>query len=253
MTAGHPTIEAIADYRDGLLAAGQQASVAAHVRRCADCRAALQAVGEVSTILAAASADVAPMPTHVATRLDEALCQAVADRDGADRAGTVVPLEGRSLVATPRARHRSRPLLLAAAVAAAVIGGVAIAELDLSTGGSADSSTAQRAAVDANGPGGDADAELEEQKGAPGAAAPFGLHRLSPQTLPQYAEGLAGATQRVTPVADRCAAAPEQGGDVVSGVRWKGAPAIVVVDRAGRQATVLDCETASKVLFRTGY
>ena len=267
MTADHPTVETIADYRAGLLHPPHQDSVLAHLSGCADCTAADQAVAEVSAILADASADVVPMPADVATRLDEALRQAGAERADAARGATVVPLDRRApSEASQRSRRRTWPLLAAAAVAVVAVGTVVIDDLDLSPGGSADSSVAGKvqaadgpregapeSAPAAGPPGaasGDDEGPLETDSAAPSRSR---LTRLSAASLPKYAERLTLASPSQYQVADRCAPAPAPAGDVISTIRWRGAPATLVVDRKARQATVLDCETASTVLFRTGY
>lgn len=269
MTADHPTVETIADYRAGLLRPPHQDSVLAHLSGCADCTAADQAVAEASAILADASADVVPMPADVATRLDEALRQAGAERADAAQGATVVPLDRRApSEASQRSRRRTWPLLAAAAVAVVAVGTVVIDDLDLSPGGSADSSVAADAPADdvaddapgdpapgAGVPESAAESELNSANETDNSAAPSRsrLTRLSAASLPKYAEGLTLASPAQYQVADRCAPAPAPPSDVVATVRWRGAPATLVVDRVARQATVLDCETASTVLFRTGY
>lgn len=269
MTADHLTVETIADYRAGLLHPPHQDSVLAHLSGCPDCTAADQAVAEVSAILADASADVVPMPADVATRLDEALRQAGAERADAARGATVVPLDRRApSAASQRSRRRTWPLLAAAAVAVVAVGTVVIDDLDLPTDRSADSSVAADASAGdvaddapadpAPGAGAaesGAESGLNSNNGTDNSVAPSRsrLTRLSAASLPQYAAGLTPANPEQPRVSRRCAPAQAPAGGVISTVRWRGEPATLVVDRKARQATVLDCETASTVLFRTGY
>ncbi len=268
MTADHPTIDTIADYHAGLLQPPHHESVAAHLSRCADCTAALDAVGEVSTVLAEAGGGVVSMPDDVAHRLDEALRRAAGERADADRSGAVVPLERPAAAGAPSGgRRRSWPLLAAAAAVLVVVGTAVVGDLDLSPGPSADSSVAGRAAPeDAS-----VDAAVDGEDEQPGAASESAggqleseppvpkqrrLAALSAASLPQYAESLTGPEQSsgsLAPASEGCAEVPAPADDVVSVARWQGSPAVVVVDPQARTATVFDCETASEVLFRTGY
>lgn len=63
----HPSRDTLADAAEGLLRPEEARVVDAHAVGCADCRAAMSAFSEVSTILAAAPAG--SMPTDVARRL----------------------------------------------------------------------------------------------------------------------------------------------------------------------------------------
>ena len=272
MTADHPSIETIADHLAALLPPEQHASVAAHLSDCADCTAAAEAVDDVSRLLAQTGAETVPMPAGVAARLDEALRSAGEQRAAHEAVGqgaTVVPLGRRAPAETPRRSRRSWPLLVAAAAAVVAVGTVVISDLDLSPGGSADSSVARDAPTNPA-QAGDASADSVPGAGAPESAAESELNSdnetdssaaparprltgLSPASLPRYAAGLTRASTQHVPVSRRCAPAPAPAGDVISTVRWKGAPATVVVDAEARQVAVLDCETASTVLFRTGY
>jgi len=282
VTADHPSIETIADHLAALLPPEQQASVAAHLSDCADCTAAAEAVDDVSRLLAQTGAETVPMPAGVAAELDEALRSAGEQRAAHEAVGqgaTVVPLGRCAPAETPRRSRRSWPLLVAAAAAVVAVGTVVISDLDLSPGGSADSSVARDALTNPASAGGasaggasagGASADPAQGAGAPASAAESELNsdnetdssaaparprltRLSPASLPRYAAGLTRASTQDVPVSRRCAPAPAPAGDVISTVRWKGAPATVVVDAEARQAAVLDCETASTVLFRTGY
>lgn len=261
MTADHPTIETIADYRAGLLQPQHHALVSAHLSGCADCTAASNAVEEVSTLLAEASTDPVPMPEAVAARLDAVLRQAGADRADTHGADTVVPLERRATAAALQpTRRRAWPLLAAAAAALIVVGTVVIDDLDLSPGGSAESSVAGKAAAEDAASDGDAGATAgggSAESDGPKKAAP-GQHRLqplSPRRLPGYAENLSRsqAPESASLVADRCSKVSVPAGDVASVARWEGSPAVIVVDPEARTATVFDCATGSVVLFRTKY
>ncbi len=269
MTADHPTIDTIADYHAGLLQPAHQASVAAHLSSCADCTAAVHAVGEVSTILAEAGRGVVAMPDDVANRLDEALRQAADERADADRSGTVVPLERPAAAVAPSAgRRRSWPLVAAAAAVLVVVGTAVVGDLDLSgtSAGSSvagDAPAAERAESDGEGGAAAGDAVPEQSDSDLDLLEEGRLERLSPARLPGYADRLAQSPAKIdrnfsaaSAPCGRVSAGPEvssAAGDVVSTVRWQGSPAIVVVDPQTRTATVFDCETASVVLFRTEY
>lgn len=273
MTAKHPSIETIADHLAALLPPERQASVGAHLSHCADCTAAAEAVDEVSRLLAQTSADTVPMPAGVAARLDEALRSAGEQRTADNRVGpgAIVVQLGRPSAQTPRGSRRSWALLAAAAAAVVAVGTVVVGDLDLSPDGSADSPLAadapvspasdSPAAATAEAAPGAATAESTPERGSDSgnekdnnfAPARSKLTRLSPASLPLYAAGLTRVTTQDDSVSGRCAPAPGPVGDVISTVRWKGARATVVVDADARQATVFDCETASTVLFRTGY
>lgn len=266
MTANHPTIDTVADYRAGLLPASAQASVGAHLDGCAECAAASDAVAEVSRLLADSAADAVPMPADVVSMIDRALLAAPRERTS-----EVVPLNRPSTAAAGPAPRRSWPLLAAVAAAAAVVvGGAAIANSDLFDS-TAESSAASDTSVEratapsdaaggqAEGPGGgalDGGAAGDQQdhlNGKHQAAAPSRLQSLLPSNLSAYATGITRSSGQVTPVRKTCAPVRVPEGDVVSGVRWRGAPAILLVDTAKRVAEVYDCGTASKVLFRTDY
>lgn len=246
MSADHPTIETIADSRALLLPPEQQAYVTAHLSACADCAAAAEAVAEVSSLLAQSRADVVPMPDGVAAKLDAALRHA-----GAERASTVVPL-ARQPASAPRNRHRAWPLLAAAAAAVIAVSVVRIGDLDPFGGSSTSSATARDSAADT--PANGAAPGAEGYRSSPNkSSARVHLEELSPAKLAPYADGIVADTAARAAVAKGCASVPTPDGDIVSGARWQGEPAIVVIDPARREVTVLDCKTASLVLFRTDY
>lgn len=274
MTADHPTIETIADHAAGMLQPEHAASVAAHLYGCAACTAASRAVEEVSTRLAREGADLAPMPDDVALRIDQALRQAAADRAGdradGDRAGRVVPLQRPAgTAAPPPARRHAWPLLAAAATVLVAVGAAVIGEIDLSVGGSAESSVAgdapapEQARPESDAGAAAGGAATQQLDGDKNARERDRLKRLSPARLPGYAGSLAQSPGQISTqfsaASARCAQVPagpevsSAAADVVSTIRWRGAPAVLVVDPQGRTATVLDCETASEVLFRTTY
>lgn len=85
----HPAFEDIADLSEGLLGADGAATVQAHLDECAECGSVVEALGNVSLLLADAGS-TAPMPELVASRLDDAL-----DRAQAERAAGVVSLTDR--------------------------------------------------------------------------------------------------------------------------------------------------------------
>lgn len=66
--SAHVATWELAEYSEGLLTPAQREAVATHLDGCPSCRAELEQLAEVSTLLASAPAQ--PMPTAVATRLE---------------------------------------------------------------------------------------------------------------------------------------------------------------------------------------
>lgn len=159
MNAPHPHIDELADLAEELLPPDRTAELEAHLGGCSDCTRLLAAVRAVPALLA----DVPSprIPSEVAARLDSVLHAAAARRTADADADT-----GPQPVPPPIARRRrTRPwgerhphLRVAAAAAATVAvlgGGVALVGSQvLSTGGSAESTSA--------GGAGQADREVEE-------------------------------------------------------------------------------------------
>jgi hypothetical protein len=137
-------------------------------------------------------------------------------------------------------------------IAAGIAGGV-VKDLGGSTGNSPSASTAHRPQPSASSVG---SAPGGRVPGASNEAAKAG-RPLSPQNLPSYAVQLSGRSSRLTardaPIRTGCAAPHTSAADVVGAGMWLGAPAVVVVHLSIRRVTVLDCRTASKVLYSAGY
>ena len=199
MTADHPSIETVADYRAGLLPEHEQAAVSAHVVSCVDCTAASEAVGEVVSLLTASSSAPLPMPPDVAARLDAALRNA-----GHEQSDTVVPIGRASTPSAPRRPRRALPLLAAAAAVVAVTA-VAFENLDSLGGGSQaeDASSADSAAAGSPGEAGGARAESapDQQDHASGDTKTSSvLDSLNPSTVAPFAERVTKRGARVPAV-----------------------------------------------------
>ena len=252
MTADHPSIDTVADYRAGLLPDHEQAAVSAHVASCVDCTAASEAIDEVLSLLTASSSAPVAMPPDVAARLDGALRDA-----GQERSGTVVPLDRSSASSAPRRPRRALPLLAAAAAVVAVAA-VAFENLDPLGGGpqSEDASSAASVAEGALGEAGGARAEPdpEQQDHASANANDFSLpDSLNPSNVEPFAEMITRRGARVPAVPKNCAPIRVPERLVVAAARWNNARAIVLVDRKQQRVSVFDCETASRQLYTGRY
>jgi hypothetical protein len=94
----HPDADALADFREGLVAGRRAAMITAHLADCARCAAVADELAGVSALLAAVPAPA--MPDRVAQRLDTVLAAEVAHRNQSERAPGVSPRQ--------RATHRRR-------------------------------------------------------------------------------------------------------------------------------------------------
>lgn len=255
MTPDHPAIETLADHREGLLPPAENARVSAHLAACGECSAANDAIAEVSALLADNSTEPVAMPAEVLARIDRAVQEA-----NHERTRNVVTLHRPTAVAA-RAPRRTWPVLAAAAATAAILGGAALANSDLLGGDGSSPNAASRAQVEDDagdveaaqggaaegGAGGESKDQTQH-----GMSAPSRSELLKPSDIAAYATRLA-RSETGTSVSRTCAPIRLSGDDVAAGVRWRGGPATLVVDRENRTATVLDCATASRVLFRDGY
>jgi hypothetical protein len=111
----HPDSVDLAEYAEGLLDASRRQAVEDHVRHCADCTTVLTDLADVPDMLA--NAPLPPLPDDVAARIDQAIA-AEATARASDWSGTA---------ARAGPIRRTRRWLAPLAVAAAVIGVIAIA------------------------------------------------------------------------------------------------------------------------------
>jgi len=255
----HTSAEQVADLLEGNLSAGEAMSVNAHLAGCDHCSDLRDAMLDVTAVLAAEGASVEPMPADIATSLQQAITEASAG------AGT---LDQGRIDNLPRPRSRRPMAWLAGAAAAVVLASAGVAgwrTLLQSGAGSSSSATAQQnqynARHDAAAPTGGAAGSGTR----PGPASSVARGRLDPfrpgsgaSLLPgQVAEAARTLTgyhrlvEDVQPGTLPCATPSGNGPFAV--VRWHGGPAVLHAEPSTRTATILDCPTASRVLFSTGY
>ncbi len=252
MTADHVSWEMLGDYSAGLLFADEQASVAQHLTSCPDCSAAAARIREVQTTLSTGGKQPLRMPSAVWLRIESALEQELS-------------LNRRSPGRNPPSPARRRPsgVVLSAAAAALAVAGAGVAlqhAVQSSSHAATAASTAASAAAKARGAQpADRRAAASDGRLTIRSAAPA----LTPATLPLYARSIgrggrpakrSASTvtgQRSSPTS--CALPDTSASTVVSAVRWRGVPAVVVVRRSTRQVQVLDCRTAARVLYATSY
>jgi hypothetical protein len=258
----HPTVDELADLREGLLSQADESHVREHVDGCAACAAEIAAVDEVAALLRDAGDEPIAMPTAVARAIDDALDQAAATPSAR-------PLPER--VATVPARSRLRWVrpafgwLAGAAAAVVVIGGIGVGVGNL--GSDSDNS--------ASGGSGAADSmDGESAAGQPTPSYQTGrnhdkngqpLARIDEQTIRSYALDLAAA-RPVTPsstgndvagsggdsFARRCAA-PRSTRGLRQPVIWYGDDALLVVRREARVASVYSCGATPRLLYSAPY
>lgn len=260
MTSDHITLDRLADYCAGLLPSGEADEVTSHLAQCTLCAAQADAVHRVPIFLAAAASDAPPMPESVWRDLDEALREEALRREGDARRQGASSLAARRAAQRPASRGRTRWSLLAAAAAVvAVAGGVAVTR-GLGGSDSTANSAASPARADAASVG-SAGGRVASQAAPSMRQQPEGqLNRgiLSPRNLSQYADQLA-TTKSGPPasssdkLAGSCATPRRSASDIVAFSRWEGAPAVVVVSPQARRVQVLDCRTASVLLYSTSY
>jgi anti-sigma factor RsiW len=253
VTADHPTLDTLADYLAGLQPFDEAGEVASHLATCASCSATAEAVRQVPNILAAAASVSPTMPESVRHDLDDAL-----RREADTRTGPAETLAGRRTAKRSAIGRRvAGSLLAAAAVVVAIAGGVQLASnRDDSNSASAGSAAAGDTSV-----GSAAGGETSEAGPSP-ENQPVAKHpderRLSPRNLTGYAHRLTAtmtgqsATKFAKLTAD-CATPERSPSDIVTVSRWEGAPAVVVVHPRAHRVQVLDCRTASVLLYATSY
>lgn len=119
----HVDIEVLAEYAEGLLDSEESRRVARHLDGCERCEREHAALGDVSSLLAAAPPPV--MPPEVASRVEaaidaEAYARQTATATAEAPGGNVVAMRSR------RARRWIAPLSAVAAAAVVVVGGVTL-------------------------------------------------------------------------------------------------------------------------------
>lgn len=252
----HPSLDDLADMREGLLPDERVRELSAHVAMCGSCTTAAAALDDVQGLLADAGSMAVPVPDSVATSLDEALRRAAAER----AAGVTSLAERRTppeRVASPHDR-RPRWALVAGAAAAVVVLGYAGINLLVHTSSDTDSSTSAAGSPGRSREQAPPRAAAGQTAGpANSAAKPSAapLDKSSPQLNPKTVAGFATAltdAPRHTRRAVACGTVQVSRGASAAPVRWRGAPATVVVDPSTRRATVYDCRDDA-VLFSTPY
>jgi anti-sigma factor ChrR (cupin superfamily) len=79
----HPSLDDLADLREGLLPSPHARDLAAHLGECETCSTASAALDDVTRVLTGAASNPPPMPGSVAASLDEALHRASRERTAA--------------------------------------------------------------------------------------------------------------------------------------------------------------------------
>jgi anti-sigma factor RsiW len=260
VTADHPPLDTLADHVAGLQSSDAASEVAAHLAQCPACVARAESVREVPSLLADVGAVSPSMPESVWRNLEQAL------RGEADnRAPATESLSDRRATKRPAGSRRTTWSLLAAAAAVVVVtSGV---ELSQHLGGGVSNDNSDAAA---------SPSRAESTRSAAGGFASSGatshsLHpdnqgslakRLTPQNVSQYANQLAATQPRSkggpsiynpTKFPAGCAPPVTSAADIVAVRRWKGAPAVIVVDPKVHRVRVFDCGTPSVLLYSTSY
>jgi hypothetical protein len=269
VNTAHPSLVTLADYLAALLPAGELEAVRCHLSECAECAEAARSLQQVPAILTEAASPAEPMPAAVWDRLTDAL-------RAESQARTPPPLHQDEPAHRPRIwPSRTRPLL-AAAVTVAVVGAAGAAWHQLSSSGQAgnlDSNTAGSSTrvLDQESHLGAA----QRSRTAAGAGTPTKAnpptappkvqlsagrpHPLSRQNVSSYATHVTSASKQGSfglhvKAAAACAQPKLATGSAIVAVRrWEGGPAVVVVNPADHRVSVLDCRTASILLYTTRY
>jgi len=248
----HPSVDELADLREGLLAQADEARVREHVDGCSACAVELAALDEVAVMLRETGAEPIAMPAAVARAIDDALSQAAATPSARPLPERVAAVPARSR------RHWAKPAfgwLAGAAAAVVVIGGIGVG---LDQVGSRSDDTA----ADSSGGQG---AEVESPATSPeGNTA--GKHRERPRvdrdSIRSYAQDLATARPEPSggqvPGSDgdmfgRNCSAPQGMGGLREPVIWYGDDALLVVRREPRVASVYSCDATPRLLYSAPY
>jgi anti-sigma factor RsiW len=255
----HPSLDELAELHEGVLDAKRQPEVSAHLASCDECTSATAALSEVGTVLTAAGSVPMPIPADRAASLQDAL-----RRVGAEAAAGVSSLDEhrdrperrRSAASRVRVPRWVSAAGAAAAVVLACYGGISL----LDNGGPDHSSSADSGAA-----GGRAAAGRGDSSGAAPSPSPESfasqmpgksageIQAVTPKTLAAYAAEL-GSRPASGATKPSCgpAAVDLPHRSRTATIRWKGAPALVVVDLTRHRATVYSCSQAA-ALFSTGY
>jgi hypothetical protein len=254
----HPSLEELAELQEGVLDAEREPEVSAHLASCDECASATAALSEVGSVLTAAATVPIPIPAERAASLQDAL-----GRAGAERAAGVRSLDEHrdrpQARGTAASRLRIRGWVSAAGAAAAVVlacyGGISLLDSGSHNGSSSSESAASGGGA-AGGRGG-SDSAPSSSPGrfssqTPGKSAGE-TPAVTPNTLAAYAAELASRPAS-GPTRPSCApaAADLPHRSRAGTIRWRGAPALVVVDLTRRRATVYPCSHAT-ALFSTRY
>jgi hypothetical protein len=254
----HPSLDELADLREGLLADADSARLRDHVGGCADCAAEVAALAEVSTVLRDAGAEPVAMPDSVAEAIDAALRDAATMPSAQREPRRLEPVESRRL------RWLKPAFGWAAGVAAAaVIVGGGVIGLGGAGGGSDDNAGGSSLAAD-----GAADAEsTRPTQPKAGDQLRVELRQVDKARLPAFARDLTGLDlsngAATTSGADGTGGqasesravckAPHGIGGLRQPVRWYGLRALVVVSREARVASVYSCDPTPRLLYSAPY
>jgi hypothetical protein len=252
----HPSLDELADHREGLLPPADEARVGAHLDGCRDCAGAMATLDDVAVALRDAGAEPVTMPDSVARSIGAALAQAAAN--GAQR-----PTAARNAPEPTRARHRwVKPAfgwLAGTAAAVVVIGGIGAGLNNLGSG-SDDSAAGGNTSAAADRPGPES-SPTGGHAGSKAGTQPE-LKRVSPDNLSDYARAFAleSSAPRSTygydarndsAYAARC---PSRGiGGLRQPVIWEGAKAVMVVRRGAKVASVYSCDATPRLLYSAPY
>jgi hypothetical protein len=252
----HPTVDELADLREGLLTGADEARVRAHVADCAECTAETAALDDVAALLREAGSQPIAMPASVARAIDDAISDA-----SQARASTPAPAVTAARSPSRRRRAWVKPAfgwLAGVAAAAIIIGGAGALINGPSSNDSAGGATADRAQAESSG-GGSGQSPPDAQPTA--KAAP---KHLDERTLRDYARAFAADASR--PRVQRPEPSTASGGDelvrdcAVHGIGglqepvvWKGAWATLVVMRSANRASIYTCDATPRLLYSAQY
>lgn len=266
-TPAHPSAETLADLYEGLLDPHQAEQVVSHVADCPICAPLSAAVQSVSATLAAEALDPWPMPADVAALLDDALRVAqveraagvpslAARRDAHEPAVSTAATQRRA----PRRRGRRADLVLRAAATLAVVGlGIGGWQLAAHQDNGSTPNALSATGSPEHSTGSDKFNRGFSQQDSQRAPV------LTPANLPQFARsqhgswGLAGGTMGSTQITPRTTPGPSGGSCMTPAigrsvrVLWHGRPAMLDLLDATRTAQILDCATATHVLYSTHF
>jgi hypothetical protein len=257
----HPSVDELADLREGLLPVADEERVRAHLEGCDDCAAGVAAVDEVATALRGAAGPVA-MPQSVARAIDEALRKESAARSGR----TAQPTLPERVAVADRPRQPRRWVkpafgwLAGAAAAVVIVGGIGAGLRDIGSssddnaGGAADGAEVG-SAVPTPGSMTGRDMQGKHERRAP---------HLDPTNIRSYAFALAtrptssqdnagGSGSGSDDYLARMCPAPQGIGGLTQPVIWYGRTALLVVRREARVASVYSCDATPRRLYSAVY